>query len=70
MAKTCPKCGSSKIISFGWQVAKKKKIPKYRCNKCYQYFVHPKYSGRGSKDNASKPPVNGSTVVLDEDNED
>lgn len=54
MAKTCPACGSTKIIAFGWQIAKKKKIPKYRCNKCYRYFVHPKYSGlKGAKIKAS-----------------
>ena len=69
MAKVCPECQSTKIVKCGWSVVKREKIQRYRCAKCLRTFIHPKWTGSKNK-NVSKQPINGDTVVLDEDIED
>ena len=72
MAKTCPHCGSTVFIKFGTQTNTKDHSvhTRYRCKRkeCMKFFIHPHYTGK--KKDVSKQPINGDTVVLDEDIED
>jgi len=73
MAKTCPHCGSTIFIKFGTQTNTKDHSvhTRYRCKRkeCMKFFIHPHYTGSRGKD-ASKQPIDGSVVVLDDETED
>jgi predicted Zn finger-like uncharacterized protein len=70
MAKVCPECGSTLFIKHDKQIIKRVPCQRYRCKKCYRVFVHPRYTGKSRAKDASKQPVEGSVVVLDDDTED
>ena len=71
MAKVCKWCGSTKFIKKGVQENAKTHtvVPRYKCKKCFRTFVKPKWTGSRGKD-ASKQPVEGSTIVVDDETED
>ena len=66
MAKVCPDCGSSLLVKSGMAIKDRRKIQRYRCKKCLWQGYKVKWSGHK---NVSKQPLNGSTVVLDNDGE-
>jgi len=70
MAKVCKWCGSTKFIKKGVQENAKTHtvVPRYKCKKCFRTFVKPKWTGK--KKDASKQPVDGSVVVLDDEERD
>jgi transposase-like protein len=68
MAKICPECNSTRLVKNGSAIKARQKVQRYRCLKCYWQGYKVKWSGSRGKD-ASKQPVEGSTVVLDNDGE-
>ena len=64
MAKVCPECGSTQLTKNGSAIKARTKIQRYRCKKCLWQGYKVKWSGHK---NASKQPINGDTVVLDDE---
>ena len=67
MAKVCPECQSTKFVKCGWSVVNRTKVQRYRCEKCLRTFIHAGWTGK--KKEAFKQPINGDTVVEDNDGE-
>ena len=67
MAKVCPECSSTVFVKCGWSIANRTKVQRYRCEKCFRTFIHPKYTGK--KKDVSKQPSNEATIVIDNDGE-
>ena len=72
MAKVCKWCGSTKFIKKGVQENAKTHtvVPRYKCKKCFRTFVKPKWTGKSRAKDASKQLVDGSVVVLDDEERD
>lgn len=39
--KTCPRCGSNRLIKRGFEWSKGKRIQEYSCTKCGRFTMHP-----------------------------
>jgi transposase-like protein len=70
MSRICPKCNSTRLTKEGWKKLKGGNKQRWRCKNCnHGPFYKPKWT-RGKKKDASKQPVEGSIVVLDDETED
>ena len=69
MANVCPECGSTRYRKHGFTVVSRELKQRWMCKNCLRSFTYFGRSGSKGKD-APKQPVEGSTIVLDDEERD